>query len=353
MSPKAFRVPRQARWSGRETIGQVTVNVSELGEFGLIERLGRTLGVERPESVIVGIGDDAAAWRAGGAVILATTDTLVEAVHFEREWTPLRDLGWKSIAVNVSDIAAMGGGPEFALVTLALPPRTQVEETDALYEGVHACCQEYGVAVVGGDVVRAPQLSVTVAMLGRAQQEEAGRPLLMRRDAAQAGYSIAVTGALGDAAAGLQRLKKGAPADEPLALAHLRPRPPLGEAQQAARLGVPCAIDISDGLLQDVGHICQRSGLGAVLRADSIPLSRELRERFPEDALALACAGGEDYQLCLVAPQEMMRLVRASLGLPVTVIGEMVESDTPRARLLDASGQEVRLSVGGWDHLRG
>ncbi|MEX0799887.1 MAG: thiamine-phosphate kinase [Dehalococcoidia bacterium] len=329
------------------------MDVAELGEFGLIERLGRAVGAERPESVIVGIGDDAAAWRAGGAVLLATTDTLVEGVHFVRDWTPLADLGWKAIAVNVSDIAAMGGAPELALVTLSLPPRTEVEDVDALYEGIHECCQEYDVAVVGGDIVRAPQLSVTVAMLGRAEQEEAGQPLLMRRDAAQAGYSIAVTGTLGDSAAGLVRLKKGAPADDPLVRAHLRPRPPLEEAQQAARLGVPCAIDISDGLLQDIGHVCQRSGLGAVVRADSIPLSRTLREAFPDHALSLACSGGEDYQLALVAPQETMRLVRASPGVQVAVIGEMVESEEHRARLLDASGDEILIDAAGWDHLRG
>lgn len=337
------------------------MDVAELGEFGLIERLGRAVGAERPESVIVGIGDDAAAWRAGGAVVLATTDTLVEGVHFVRDWTPLTDLGWKSIAVNVSDIAAMGGAPELALVTLALPLRAEVEDVDALYEGIHECCQEYGVAVVGGDIVRAPQLSVSVAMLGRAEQGEAGQPRLMRRDAAQAGYSIAVTGTLGDSAAGLRRLKKDAPgrapvwapANDPLVQAHLRPRPPLEEAQQAARLGVPCAIDISDGLLQDIGHVCQRSELGAVLRADSIPLSRALKEAFPEDALSLACAGGEDYQLALIAPQETMRLVRASPGVPVAVIGEMVESDERRARLVDASGDEIHLDAAGWDHLRG
>jgi len=324
------------------------VNVSEIGEFGLIERLAKAIGAERPESLIVGIGDDAAAWRVNGSVVLATTDTLVEGVHFLAGRTPWADLGWKALAVNVSDIAAMGGEPQYALVTLGLPPETPVQGVDELYEGLRECAREYGVAVAGGDVVRAPQVMVSVAVLGRAEVAVDGRPRLMRRDAARAGYAIAVTGTLGRSAAGLRRLKEGAPADDPLARAHLRPRPPLALARRAVQLGVPCAIDISDGLLQDLGHVCEMSGLGAVVRAAAVPLSDELRDAYADDALALACAGGEDYELLLVAPREPL----AALGPEVSVIGEMVESKKREARLVDASGEEMRVPVAGWDHLR-
>ena len=324
------------------------MNVSEIGEFGLIERLAKAIGAERPESLIVGIGDDAAAWRVNGSVVLATTDTLVEGVHFLAGRTPWADLGWKALAVNVSDIAAMGGEPQYALVTLGLPPETPVQGVDELYEGLRECAREYGVAVAGGDVVRAPQVMVSVAVLGRAEVAVDGRPRLMRRDAARAGYAIAVTGTLGRSAAGLRRLKEGAPADDPLARAHLRPRPPLALARRAVQLGVPCAIDISDGLLQDLGHVCEMSGLGAVVRAAAVPLSDELRDAYADDALALACAGGEDYELLLVAPREPL----AALGPEVSVIGEMVESKKREARLVDASGEEMRVPVAGWDHLR-
>ncbi|MDO8612946.1 MAG: thiamine-phosphate kinase, partial [Dehalococcoidia bacterium] len=201
------------------------MKVSDLGEFGLIERLAKAAGAEQPESLIVGIGDDAAAWRLNDAVMLATTDTLVEGVHFLPGRTPWADLGWKALAVNVSDIAAMGGLPQYALVTLALPPQTAVPDVDALYDGLRECAREYGVAIAGGDVVRAPQVAITVALLGQAEVDGGGRPRLMRRDAARAGYAIAVTGTLGDSAAGLRRLKDGAPADDPLVRAHLRPRP--------------------------------------------------------------------------------------------------------------------------------
>jgi len=343
------------------------VNVSDLGEFGLIDRLAAAVGATRPESpstgsgqgLIVGIGDDAAAWRFGDAVILATTDTLVEGVHFPPGLAPWADLGWKALAVNVSDIAAMGGTPQFALITLALPPETPLEDVDELYAGLRECSAEYGVAVVGGDVVRAPQAVISVAVLGHAELDSDGQPQLLRRDAARAGYAIAVTGSLGDSAAGLRRLKDGASADDPLVRAHLRPKPPLAAGQQAAHLGVPCAIDVSDGLLQDLGHICEPCGLGAVVRAEALPLSQELRRAFPAEAISLACTGGEDYQLVFIAPQETMRLLRASAQVPLTVIGEMDEHPEQRPRLIDESGKEMRLPAGrqgvpgaGWDHLR-
>ena len=324
------------------------VNVSDLGEFGLIERLEKATGASKPEGLIVGIGDDAAAWRVDDAVELATTDTLVEGVHFLPGRTPWADLGWKALAVNVSDIAAMGGLPQYALVTLALPPETPVQAVDELYEGLGECGREYGVAVAGGDVVRAPLVVISVALLGRAEADARGRPRLMRRDAARAGYAVALTGTLGGSAAGLRRLKEGAPPDDPLARAHLRPRPPLAAARRAAELGVPCAIDISDGLLQDLGHVCGMSGLGAVLRAAALPVRLELRDAYPDDALALACTGGEDYELLFVAPRQTLE----ALGPEITVIGEMVEDAERRARLVDGSGEEIRLPAAGWDHLR-
>lgn len=332
------------------------MKLSDIGEFGLIDRLAAAVGAQRPESLIVGIGDDAAAWRQADSVVLATTDTLVEGVHF-LDGTPRRDLGWKALAVNVSDIAAMGGAPQFALVTLGLPSQTPVAEVDELYAGLGECAGEYGVAVVGGDVVKAPQIMITVALLGRAELDDEGWPRLLRRDAARAGHAIAVTGTLGDSAAGLRRLKNGAPPDDPLARAHLRPRPPVVAARRAAELGVPCGIDVSDGLLQDLGHVCQMSGLGAVVRAEDVPIGDELRAAFPDEALTLACSGGEDYELLLVGPAEVLRRLSEAVDVPLTVIGEMEEAAELRPRLVDAAGEEVSLSglpgrAAGWDHLK-
>jgi thiamine-monophosphate kinase len=326
------------------------VNVTELGEFPLIARLAAIAGAEPPADLIAGIGDDAAAWQAGDTLLLATTDTLVVGVHFLPEFAPWADVGWKALAVNVSDIAAMGGEPLFALVTLALPPETEVSVPDDLYAGLMECAAEYGVTIAGGDIVRASEISITIALIARAQMQD-GKPLLMRRDAAKAGDLVAVTGSLGDSAAGLWRLRKGATAEDSLVRAHLRPLPRLAEAQEAARLGVVCAIDVSDGLLQDLGHICERSGLGADVNEDSIPLSDDLRAAYPEDALALATSGGEDYELLITGDQEMLNRVADTISTKLTIIGRMTEAEEHRPRLFDEAGNERPVAIRGWDHL--
>jgi thiamine-monophosphate kinase len=328
----------------------VAVNVSELGEFGLIARLASVIGAETPADLIVGIGDDAAAWRAGEQVLLATTDTLVEGVHFLPEFAAWADVGWKALAVNVSDVSAMGGEPLFALVTLALPLETEVSVADELYGGLMECSREYGVTVAGGDIVRASQMSLTIALIGRAQMRE-GEPLLMRRDGAKAGDVIAVTGTLGDSAAGLWRLRKGATEEDALVRAHLRPLPRLADAQEAARIGVVCAVDVSDGLMQDLGHICERSGLGAKIREELLPLSEDLRAAYPEDVLALACSGGEDYELLITGHEETVGQVGEQISAALTVIGRIVESTEHRPRLLDGAGNELAVAVHGWDNL--
>jgi thiamine-monophosphate kinase len=328
------------------------VEVSEIGEFGLIERLASILGREAPADLTVGIGDDAAVWRAGDQYVIATTDTMVEGVHFEADAASWADIGWKALAVNVSDIGAMGGEPLFALVTLALPPGTAVEDMEALYRGLSECAAEYGVAIAGGDIVSAPQVSVTVALTGRAQVAS-GEPLLLLRSGAKPGDAIAVSGTLGNAAAGLRRLREGGQLSDRMVRAHMRPSPPLSLGQEAAYGGLRCGIDVSDGLLQDIGHICEMSGLGALVRADSVPTSPGLTSAYPQDALLLACAGGEDYELVLVGDRERIERAGAAVGVAVTFIGEMVEDDERRARLLDAGGNEINPGSPGWDHLRG
>jgi thiamine-monophosphate kinase len=326
-------------------------SVGEIGEFGLIEQLASIVGAEAPADLIVGIGDDAAAWRVGDQVLLATTDTLVEGVHFLPEFSPWADVGWKALAVNVSDIAAMGGEPLFAMVTLALPVESEVSFADELYGGLMECAREYGVTVAGGDIARAPQICVTIALIGRAQMRE-GEPLLMRRDGAKAGDVIAATGTLGDSAAGLWRLRKGATEEDALVRAHVRPLPRLAEAQEAARAGIECAIDVSDGLMQDLGHICEMSGLGAEIREESLPLSDDLRSAYPEDAMALACSGGEDYELIITGEEEAVERVGEEISAALTVIGRMTESAEHRPRLLDRAGKELPVALHGWDHLR-
>jgi thiamine-monophosphate kinase len=326
------------------------VKVSELGEFGLIERLSAGLGAAQPTDLLIGIGDDCAAWRVGDQCLLATTDTLVEGVHFQPSASDWSDIGWKALAVNVSDVAAMGGEPLFGLVTLALPSDTEVRTLDSIYAGLGECAAEYGVTIAGGDIVRAGELMMTVSLIGRAQMREAV-PLLMRRDRAKVGDVVAVTGTLGDSAAGLRRLREGGFTADELTRAHTRPRPPLLAAQEAARLGIRCAIDVSDGLIQDLSHICEASGVGADIRADDLPISEAVRSNFLEDSLSLACAGGEDYQIVLVGASGLIQAMIDLRPTEVTAIGRITEN-AGSVRLLDKTGAEVELSGAGWDHLR-
>jgi len=335
------------------------VKVSELGEFGLIERLAELLASQGSaafsDRLVVGIGDDAAVWRENGSAVVATTDTLASGVHFLPDKTPWRDLGWKALAVNVSDIAAMGAVPEFALVTLALPPDTEVEAIDDLYRGLSEAGEAYGVVIAGGDIVRADQPVITVALCGRAGLDASNEPLVLRRGAAVAGDLLAVTGSLGGAAGGLRLLREGKHADTgALIERHLRPQPRALAGPAALAAGVRCAIDVSDGLLQDLGQICKASRAGAVVWRDKLPVEPALAELFGADeALRMAATGGEDYELLFAGTSEQLDALRKQIDVPLTVIGETVIDPACEARLLDENGKAIDLPVAGWDHLKG
>jgi thiamine-monophosphate kinase len=328
------------------------VDVSELGEFGLIERLRAALPPASDARLLVGIGDDAAAWRSDGGCTLATTDTMVAGIHFLPGRVAWSDVGWKALAVNISDIAAMGGTPAFALVTLCLPPDAQVADIDALYAGLAACAQAYGVTVAGGDIVAAPVFAITIALMGDTAMAADGSPALLRRDGARAGDAIAVTGALGGSAGGLRALREdAAPAPESAALIerHMRPRPRVDAGRAAIAAGVRCGIDISDGLVQDLGHVCNASGVDAELWLPRVPLDPALVARYPADAPAMAASGGEDYELILIATEDAIRAAEAALGSPLAVVGRIIEG-AGVVHALDEQGREVPVPA-GWDHL--
>ncbi|HEY8172389.1 MAG TPA: thiamine-phosphate kinase [Dehalococcoidia bacterium] len=330
------------------------MNVSELGEFGLIERLRASIrGAGAAERLVVGPGDDAAVWRFGERCVIATTDTMVAGVHFVPGRVSWTDVGWKALATNISDVAAMGGTPSFALVTLSLPEDTTIADIDALYDGLHTCATEFGVTIAGGDVVSSAVFSVTVALLGEPSMDVAGAPALLRRDAARAGDAIAVSGPLGGSAGGLRMLLSGDEDRSPLLARHMRPRPRIDAGTAAIAAGVQCAIDISDGLVQDLGHICRASGLGAEIVASRVPVDPALTAAFPHDAMTMALTGGEDYELILVAPAERIDAVSAALHAPLVIIGTMVETKQPAVRVLDDRGAEAAIENAGWDHLRG
>jgi thiamine-monophosphate kinase len=330
-------------------------SIDHPGEFGLIERLAAIIGAPSDERLVVGIGDDAAVWRAGESYVMATTDTLVPRVHYDPDIATWEDVGWKTLAVNVSDIAAMGGTPTLALVTLVTAPDVDMALMERLYVGIRACAEAYGVTVAGGDVVSggAPSPTITVALLGEALRADDGTPLLLRRNAARVGDAVAVTGALGGAGGGLRALRNGAPHDagrSALVQRHVRPMPRLDAGHAAIAAGVECGMDISDGLVQDLGHICRASGVSAEVDAGLVPLDPSLVSVYPEDARGLALTAGEDYELILIAPGDVLATASATLESPLIVIGRIVEG-APRVRVLDA-GREIAIGQGGWDHLK-
>ena len=297
----------------------------------------------------VDAGDDTAAWNPGRGTELFTTDTIVEGVHFTLSTASWHDLGWKIMAANVSDIAAMGGHPLYALVTLGLPPETEVDDLKSLYRGMLALGNRYGVRVVGGDVIRSRVVFITVALTGVTDSE----PML--RSNARVNDRIAVTGSLGSAAGGLKVIRDGLANElaESLKAAHLRPDPCLSEGIALTNHGVKAAMDISDGLLEDLSKICRASGVAAKIDAAKIPVLPALKEVFPNEYLDLALGGGEDYQLLFTAPSKLMDEMIRTLPSPAAVIGDVVEGDVGKVEAIDSqTGGVVEPSHGGWDHFR-
>ena len=331
--------------------------VRELGEFGLIERLSRRVSAsaaaasrrnEQPLRVRVGIGDDAAVWEAAGTAEALTTDTVVEGTHFTLATTGWNDLGWKALATNLSDIASMGATPGVAVVTLGLPPDTRVEDIDALYDGLLEAAAVFGASVAGGDMVASPTLFITVALSGPLQRE----PML--RSAARPGDLIAVTGSLGASAAGLAVLQGASTAGgadaEPLLAAHRRPWPRVAEGAALAEAGVLSAMDITDGLVDDLGKLCKAAGCAARLDATCVPVNATALTAFPDEALAMAMNGGEDYELLFTAPPRLMASIGGGLACELHVVGEIISGASGEVVAVDAKGNNMTPPRKGWDH---
>ena len=339
--------------------------VQDVGEFDLIDLLESSIRQrnsvltaalrQRGIDVTLGIGDDAAAWTQSALTVVSTTDTMVNGVHFRTDTTGWRDLGWKAMASNLSDVAAMGCAPTIALVTLGLRGDIQVDSLKAMYSGMMDACEAGGCAIAGGDIVRSDTLFVTVALQGVADPNAT----LLTRGAASAGDALAVTGHLGSSAGGLRLLldPKEAPgisqqARALLIAAHTRPELRTQAGQTLQRLGVRCAMDVSDGLVADVEMLCAASGVSAIIDIDAVPVHPCLVEAFPDSWRALALTGGEDYELVFTAAHATMRAVMNELGELVTVIGR-IEPGDGSVRVEDASGREIHIESSGWNHFAG
>lgn len=332
--------------------------LADIGEFGFIERIRRGCLV-RKDGVVRAIGDDAAAFVSpAGELTLVTTDLLVERVHFLRDAAGGFALGVKALAVNLSDIAAMGGTAQAAFVSIGVPRDCPLDYLEELYRGMRHLAAEHGVNILGGDTTASKtDLVINVAVTGSVREEE-----MLRRDGARPGDVICCTGNLGDSRAGLHLILENIPADTPelaaLVKAHLLPRPHLAEGRWLAACGAAtAAIDVSDGLAADLGHILETSGAGAVIDAGALPLSENLHDfcrRFGKDPVDMALSGGEDYvllaTLCAERAREAADRFRQAFGRPLHVIGEI--TGTGRLEVVTPDGRRRTAEARGWDHFK-
>lgn len=303
------------------------------------------------EGLICGIGDDCAVIDCGSKRLLITTDALIEGVHFNLAWTDLPTLGRKALSVNLSDIAAMGGIPKYFLISLAIPKSRSVESMVELYAGINSVAREFGVQLVGGDTTASEAgIAISITAIG-----EAGKLGAVYRSGARAGDAVYVTGSLGGSALGFELLRRGSKGLMPAIERHLNPSPRVREGQLLGALGfVSSMIDVSDGLLADLGHVARSSSVGFELNAELIPMMDDFAdcasgEGF--DSLELALSGGEDYELAFTVPEariaEFESICKLDCGW--TRIGKIV-SDIGARRVLSADGKILAYDKSGFDH---
>lgn len=320
-------------------------SIRDLGEFGLIERISSLLPTS--PSVVEGIGDDCAALRIGNRILLVSTDYSLEEVHFSRAYSSFEDIGWKAAASSLSDIAAMGGTPLFGLTTLLCPPDTDVQDIERLYQGLSGAMARFGAVIVGGDTVRSERrIGIDVVVIG----EVRGNRFLRRRGAA-IGDLLAVTGHLGVSSAGLHALQNGHTAPT-LTYIHHHPSSRVPEGQWLAENdAVHAMIDVSDGLIQDAGHLAENSQLGINIRPDSLSAYHPLAKYCEEHGLNpfdFMFTGGEDYELLFaMRPEDHQQTLadfHREFKTAVTIIGEFTDEWTG----VRIEGEETSLS--GWNH---
>lgn len=335
--------------------------LSSLGEFGLIEHLTKNIELQNASSLL-GIGDDAAVIDHFGKQTVITTDLLVEGVHFDLMYTPLKHLGYKSVVVNLSDIYAMNAVPTQIVIGLGVSNRFSLEAIDEFYEGVYAACENYGVDLVGGDTTSSQKgFIISITAIGEVDPDK-----YVKRSTAKKGDLLCVSGSLGAAYVGLLFLER----EKRIFVDSPGVQPDLeGESYVIGRLLKPEArkdiieffkandivptsmMDISDGLSSEILHICKDSELGCVIYEDKIPVAEEMKNaafKFEIDPTACALSGGEDYELLFTIPQsEYDKLV---LNEEISVVGYMTEAETG-AHIITKGGSKYPITAQGWNHL--
>ena len=335
------------------------MKIKEAGEFGLIDKINIGL-ITNPERVIKGIGDDTAVLNSDPSkVILFTTDMLVEGVHFKLDFSTPKQVGLKALAVNISDIAAMGGMPTNAVISIGISGESDIEIVEGIYEGLREMCAKYQINIVGGDTVSSNDLIINVALMGEVEKEQ-----VIYRSGAETGDYIYVTGPLGDSAAGLHLLteSKGRGQSilrEHLSLVekHLAPEPRLIEAQMLVNSGYISAMnDISDGLASELHEIGEQSNVGFKIYESKLPLSNSLRnlDSSKINSLELALFGGEDFELVFTVrakDNDDFQKYITEKQLKVHLIGETTAIDGGYT-LIDKHGQAGSLESKGYNHFR-
>jgi thiamine-monophosphate kinase len=344
-----------------EDKNETRTSLSELGEFGLIKHLTQSFDIQQ-KSTIKGVGDDAAVLAIKDKNILVTTDLLVEGVHFDLSYMPLKHLGYKAVVVNVSDIYAMNGIATQITVSIAVSNRFPLEAVEELYAGIHLACKTYGVDLVGGDTTSSTKgLLISITAIGEAKNED-----IVYRNTAKPNDLLVVTGDLGAAYLGLQVLEREKrvfevdPNSQPdltnytyLIQKQLKPEARKDIVELFAALDVkPTAmIDISDGLSSEILHICTQSKVGCDLYEEKIPLDPQVIatcEEFDLNSTTIALSGGEDYELLFTISQNDFPKIKGNPHL--TVIGHITD-ESNGVNLVTRAGQQIKLTAQGWNAL--
>lgn len=322
------------------------------GEFELIAQIAPYL--DAPVDVLAGQGDDAAIVRIGDQPVCLTTDVLVEGRHFRTDLSSPEDIGWKAVAVNCSDLAAMGAVPSAAVVGLTRPARCDPEHTIGLYRGMREAADRWSVALVGGDTTAGEQLVLSLAMVGHTE----GRPPVLRSGASP-GDRLILAGTLGAAATALAQVRHGRQPSADLLAAHRRPQAQVEAGRGLAEAGVTAMIDISDGLGADLAHVCRASHVAARMQWRHLPVApgvREASEGLGADPVALVCGGGEDFALlAAIGPERVadaLAAVRPFTSAREIGVLEAVDSDQPLVALDIGAGRVRELADLGYDHYR-
>lgn len=339
--------------------GKKLISLEDLGEFGLIDRLTKDIKIQH-KSTLKGVGDDAAVLNYNNKDIVVTTDLLVEGIHFDLVFTPLKHLGYKAVVVNLSDVYAMNAIPKQITVSIALSSKFSLEAIELLYEGINKACENYNIDLVGGDTTSSVTgLAISITAIGEIEKGKA-----VYRDGAKPGDLICVSGDLGASYAGLQVLNREKevflvnPDSQPdmsdysyVLERQLKPeaRKDIIEALKDATIVPTSMIDISDGLSSEMLHICKESGCGAKIEEDKIPIDAQtifVAEEMNLDPTLFAMNGGEDYELLFTLSKAKGDKIAAING--ISVIGEIVESKEG-VKLLGRAGGSTKIQAQGWN----